>query len=438
VGGDAVYRGLAAESADDWRALVASGLAHDPRIVATEEVGPGRDGWSLLLRHERVPFVSYPYEWPFSLLKRAALLQLDLLSAAVEADLMLKDGTPYNVQFRGAEPVFIDIGSFERLREGEPWAGYRQFCQQQLYPLMLQAFRDVPYQPWLRGALEGIAPAELRNLLRLRDRLRKGVTTHVVLHARLERRYADRSREVKSELRRAGFRKELVLANARGLRKVVERLEWRGTSAAWGGYGASNSYSDGDARAKAAFVDAAARQVRPRLVWDLGCNDGTYAKVAAESAATVVAMDGDQPVIDRLARELAAAGNTVVLPLVVDLADPSPDRGWRGVERRSLAERGTPDLTLALALVHHLAITRNIPLAELLDWLAELGTSLVVEWVDPADPLARRLLDAKRDGLHADYTREVWERLLGERFDVERTQELTGGSRTLYLAHPRR
>ena len=148
------------------------------------------------------------------MLQRAALLQLDLLIASVENGLMLKDGTPYNVQWRGTEPVFIDVGSFERLREGEPWAGYRQFCQLQLFPLMLQAFRDVSYHAWLRGSLEGITPVELRNLLRFRDRFHRGVLTHVVLHAKLEARYADRTREVRSELRKAGFRKELVLANA--------------------------------------------------------------------------------------------------------------------------------------------------------------------------------------------------------------------------------
>jgi len=80
-----------------------------------------------VLRHERIPFVSYPYEWTFSMLRDAALLQLDLNLAALEEGMILKDSTPYNVQFRGSKPVFVDIGSFERLREGAPWVGYRQF-----------------------------------------------------------------------------------------------------------------------------------------------------------------------------------------------------------------------------------------------------------------------------------------------------------------------
>ena len=433
-----MYRALDQEAAADWEAFAASPLRGDPRIVPTEQVEEAPDGWSALLRHERLPFVSYPYEWPFSMLQRAALLQLDLLIASIENGLMLKDATPYNVQWRGTAPVFIDVGSFERLREGEPWAGYRQFCQLQLYPLMLQAFRDVPYHAWLRGSLEGITPVELRNLLGLRDRFRRGVFTHVVLHAKLEARYADRTSEVKSELRKAGFSKELVLANARRLRKIVGGLDWNGSSAAWSGYGTSNTYGEADNEVKASFVRSAAEALRPALVWDLGCNDGRFAEVAGESAQAVVAVDGDHAVVDSLARRLAAKGNTLILPLVGDLADPSPGRGWRGAERRAFDDRGRPDLTLALALVHHLAITRNVPLVELVDWLAAPGGSVVVEWVEPTDPQARRLLTPKRDGLHGDYTRADWERLLATRFDVERTQELNDGLRVLYLAHPRR
>jgi len=432
-GPDAVYRALSAEAAAEWGALAASSLGGDPRIVATEEVGDAPEGWAALLRHERIPFVSYPYEWPFTLLRRAALLQLDLLLDALGEGLVLKDATPYNVQWDGPRGVFIDVGSFERYREGTAWDGYRQFCQLQLYPLLLTSWKDVPFQPWLRGSLDGIEPAELRNLLSFRDRFRRGATTHVFLHARLERRYAHRTREVKAELKRAGFRKELVVANARKLRGIVEGLEWRGASAAWGDYTQTWSYDEADAARKAEFVRRAVAHVRPQLVWDLGCNDGTYSKLAAADGAYVVATDSDHHVIDRLARE----ENERILPLVVDVADPPPALGWRGAERRDLAARGAPDLTLALALVHHLAITRNLPLAELVDWFASLGGSLVVEFVAPEDEMAQRLLAAKREGLHGDYTPAAFDRLLRERFDVERTEELAGGRRVLYLAHAR-
>jgi len=181
-----------------------------------------------------VPFVSYPYEWPFSMLRDAALLQLELGRRALAVDLTLKDASSYNVQWRGATPVFIDVGSFERLRPGEPWAGYRQFCMLFLYPLMLQAYKDLPYHALLRGSLDGITPHDARAVFSGLDRLRRGVLPHVVMHARMEARYAAvEGREVKRELRRAGFGKELLGANLRRLERLVRGLEWDPGATAW-------------------------------------------------------------------------------------------------------------------------------------------------------------------------------------------------------------
>ena len=227
------------------------------------------------------------------MLKDAALLQLELGRRALQHDLTLKDASAYNVQFTGAKPVFVDVGSFERLNEGEPWAGYRQFCMLFLYPLMLQAYRGMPYHALLRGSLDGITPGEARALLSAR---RRGVLTHVVLHARLEARYADAGgREVKRDLKRAGFGKALLDANLRKLEKLVRRLEFKPGRTAWTEYGSTNTYSDEEAARKAEFVRQAAARHTGGLVWDLGCNDGTYSRVAAEHAATVVASTPTTP-----------------------------------------------------------------------------------------------------------------------------------------------
>jgi hypothetical protein len=425
-----VLRELSPRGRQDWEALERARFFRraldQGRIVATEEVSPG------LLRHERVPFVSYPYEWPFEMLRDAALLQLGLLDEALAEGFVLKDGTPYNVQWRGSEPVFVDVGSFERLREGEPWAGYRQFCTLFLYPLLLQAYRGVPAQPWLRGSLEGIEPAQARTLLRGRDLFRRGVLTHVVLHDRLERKHADRQRDVRAELKTAGFRKELIQANVRRLRRLVERLQPRRGRSAWAGYRELAPYSAEDAERKERFV----REAGPApLAWDLGCNDGRFSR--ALEVDTVVAIDGDERVAGELYSALRSEGSRSILPLVVDLADPSPGLGWRGVERRRLEERGLPDLVLCLALVHHLAIGRNVPFEELTAWLRSLGARLVVEFADRDDPMVQRLLAAKRAETHEAYARETFERALRESFDIERCEELDSGTRTLYLARPR-
>ncbi|MET0811377.1 MAG: methyltransferase, partial [Thermoleophilaceae bacterium] len=184
--GEQVYRALSPDGLSDFEALRETGLLEDERVVGTELAQDTGALRGLLvhepagvLRHERIPFVSYPYEWTFSMLKDAALVQLDLLLAALDHDLVLKDSTPYNVQFKGARPVFVDIGSFERIRDGEPWIGYRQFCMLYLYPLMMQSAKDLTFRPWLRGSIDGITPAQMRAMCSLRDRFRRGFFTNV-------------------------------------------------------------------------------------------------------------------------------------------------------------------------------------------------------------------------------------------------------------------
>jgi hypothetical protein len=441
-----VFRVLSAEGLRDWDALAGSTLwpelRAEDRVVATEPVELDALPDLLageaagVLRHERVPFVSYPYEWPFSMLKDAALLQLELNRRALRADLALKDASPYNVQWRGTRPVFIDVGSFERLRPAEPWAGYRQFCTLFLYPLMLQAYKDVPFHAALRGSLDGIAPHDARALL-AGERFRKGVLSNVLLHARLESRYAGvEGREVKREMKRAGFSKELLAANFGKLEKLVRRLEWKPGETAWTGYGEDNSYDEASASAKADFVREAAARRHSRLTWDVGCNDGRYARIAAESADLVVAFDADHATVDALYRRLRDERREDIVPLVMSVTDPSPDLGWRGRERASFERRGTPELALCLAVVHHVCITGNVPVRELLDWLRSLGTALVIEFPDRADPMVQRLLGGKRDGSNPDYERAAFERALEERFAIDRSTPVSE-TRTLFEAHPR-
>jgi hypothetical protein len=444
----AVYRALSKDGLEDFEALAGSSLFEraidDGRLVRTERV---EDPSSLpaplvkeragALRHERIPFVSYPYEWPFSMLKDAALLQLDLLAEALVEDLVLKDSSPYNVQFRGGKAVFVDVGSFEK-RRPEPWVGYRQFCELFLYPLMLQGWKGVRYHPWLRGSIDGIEPPEMRRLLSFRDRFRRGSFTHVFLHARLEQRYAGREREDRSEAKPgAGSKKEVILASVRKLRKLVERIGWEPPEGVWVAYGERNSYTDDDTARKEEFVRTVATGERWGLTWDIGANNGRYSRIAAEGSDYVVAVDADQGPVELLYRTLRDEGNRKILPLTMNLADPSPNLGWRGLERKSLPDRGAPDLVLALALIHHMAISANIPVREFVDWLAGLGCSLVIEFPTREDPMVKRLLSGKRQEEHTDYELGYFERVLAEAFDVERRERLGSGTRVLYFARPK-
>jgi SAM-dependent methyltransferase len=229
----------------------------------------------------------------------------------------------------------------------------------------------------------------------------------------------------------------VVVANVRKMRKLVDRLEWNPPRGVWVTYGTDNTYTDDDARLKDDVVRAIATSRSWPLVWDLGCNNGRHSRIAAEGAGRVVAIDADPGPVDLLYRELREAGDATILPLTVNLADPSPALGWRGRERQPLLERGRPDLVLALALVHHLAIGANVPIAQLVDWLASLGGALLVEFPHREDPMVQKLLASKRAGLHPDYERGCFERCLRDAFDVQRTVELGSGTRTLYYATPR-
>ena len=445
-----VLRALSPAGLADWEALSGSELfAHftgEGRLVGSARADDELDavrradptaGWVAVLSHERIPFVSYAYEWPFSMLKEAALLQLELTAAALAEGLAVKDATPYNVQWRGSSPVFVDVGSFERGRPGEPWAGYRQFCMLFLYPLMLEAYRGVRFQPWLRGSVDGIPPREFRALFTRRDAFRPGMLKHVFLHASLESRYAaSGSQDVRGDLEQAGFDNALVAANVRGLTKLVTRLRSPRGESAWVDYHATCTYQDEDSAAKEDFVRRAAGRQQRTLVWDIGCNDGRHSRIAAESADTVVAIDSDAAVVDALYRSLKDEGNSSILPLVVDLADPSPAIGWRNAERSALEERGRPDLVLCLAVVHHLSITHNVPLREIVAWLRSLDCEVVVELPHRDDPMVQTLLRHKRPEAHPDYEVATFESVLGDAFEIVESLALSSGTRTLYLVRP--
>ena len=438
-----VFRAIRPKALRDWEHLSATAFFRESmregRIVATERAAvapPASVGepWAAVLGHERITFISYPYEWPFGMLKDAALLHLDLMRAALDEGMILKDASPYNVQWNGAEAVFVDIPSFEVLGAGEPWVGYRQFCELFLYPLMLQAYKGVDVRSWLRGSLDGIPAASLRRLLSVRDVLRPGVLMHVVAQDALQRRYGGSGAGVRSSLAGAGFDKRLIVRNVEGLRRIIKRMEPPGGGSAWADYAQTHSYDAGEFEAKCAFVRAAAARRRWRLAWDLGCNTGTFSRIAAEHSDYVVAMDGDPMAVQHLFEaQKDHPDRRRILPLVVNLADPSPSQGWQGVERRALTDRGKPDLTLCLALIHHLVIGANIPMGEVVRWLADLGTSLVIEFVGRDDEMVARLL-ANKDDQYGDYQAAAFEGLLADRFDIVEKQPLKGGKRTIYLA----
>jgi hypothetical protein len=439
-----VFRYVDTDALRDWERLSATRFfkqfTSDGRLIATERSSvpplPLCSPWVAVLRHQTIPVVSYPYEWCFSMLRDAAMLQLELLLSALDEGMTLKDATPFNIQWIGTRPVFIDTGSFKRAEAGEPWAGYRQFCEMFLYPLLLQAYKNVPFHPWLRGSLEGIEARHFNSLLSLRDWFRPGVLTHVYLLSKLQSRYEGTSRDVRKDLRAAGFGTELVKANVRRMRGVVSELRWKRARSTWSDYADCNTYDADDRERKTQFVRVAAGVRRRSLVWDLGCNIGEYSRVVSQLADRVVSIDADHAAIERLYLTLKDEGNETILPLVGDVTNPSPGLGWRNRERQTLLDRGRPDLIMALALVHHLALARNVPLPELVEWFAQFDSEVIVEFVAPEDAMVQRLL-RNRQRLDFRYTQDRFEESVSKHFVVVARDLLQSRTRTIYHLKPR-
>jgi ribosomal protein L11 methylase PrmA len=439
--GDRILRAVSSPAAGVQRELMDSPvfarLVDGGQLVRTW-VAPddpstlGIEGAALLLEHERVPFVSYPYEWPFAALRAAALLQLDLHLALLEHGFGLVDASAYNIQFRGPAPVFIDVLSVERYVPGSYWTGHRQFCDQFLSPLLLTARLGVPYNAAYRGRIEGFSSTDLVPLLRLRDKIRPQAFLHLVLPARLEAAARRGRVEAASPASRRPLPKPALVRLLAGLRRWIERLQPPSRQTDWTSYARDNTYEEAERAAKREIVARAIRAAAPRAVLDLGCNTGDYAKVALEAGAgDVVGAEAD-PSTAHLAFLRAQGEKLRFLPLVLDAANPSPSQGWRDAERASFAARARFDFLVALAVEHHLAIGRNIPLDELVRWMVGLAPQGVVEFVQKTDTTVRRML-ALREDVFADYTEESFRQLLAANARIVESRVVSAGGRVTFV-----
>ncbi len=437
-----IYRTVTPHAAADFEHLRDSGilqeLADKGRTVAFAEVDPSLigeagEGARYVVEHPRLPFVSYPYEWPFPVLKAAALFHLDLQLDLLERGVALSDASAYNVQFRGIEPVFIDMLSFRRYREGEYWIAHRQFCEQFLNPLLLRALLGVAHNAWYRGSLEGITTTDLARLLPLRRKVSWNVFTQVVLQAKLQaaalaKPARDGAARPQKALPRTAYRGML-----RQLRRWISGLQPKdGGATLWRDYAESHSYASEEEMAKRKFVGDFVGAAKPAMLWDLGCNTGAFSAVGLEAgAAQVIGFDFDQGAL-QAAYARAEAERLAFLPLFLDAANPSPDQGWKGLERKGLQRRARADGILALAFEHHLAIGRNVPLDQLVAWLTGLAPCGVIEFVQKNDPMVSRMLSL-RDDVFADYSEEAFVAALARNARVVRSETVSAAGRRLFL-----
>ena len=423
--------GAGNRSPGDLEKLISKGL-----LVRHEEVEPpgaaSGDHYKTLLP-ERVPFISYPYEWCFSQLRDAALLTLRLQKLALSHGMTLKDASAYNIQFLNGRPVMIDTLSFTRYEEGLPWVGYRQFCQHFLAPLALISRRDVRLLELLRVHMDGV-PLDLAvSLLPLRTWLSRGLFMHLRVHARYQRNFegegdpAAPAKSAKPELSKK------ALGNLiEDLRGVVRRLSWNAAGTEWAEYYCGDSYEKDSLAHKQELVREHVAKLSPKVVWDLGANTGVYSRIAAEEGADVLSFDVDPACVERNYRDVRKEKHESLLPLRLDLVNPSPSLGWAHDERSSLADRANADCLLALALIHHVAISNNVPLDKIAEYFSGLAGTLVIEFVPKSDAKVKTLL-ATREDVFPNYTREGFEAAFATRFEILDATPIRGSERTLYL-----
>jgi hypothetical protein len=436
-----IYRQINHDGAEDYEHFMSSGLYQKlvssgwlvphKEVKDSKKFGPHKKRYKVI-QPEMLPFVSYPYEWTFHQLRDAALLTLKIQKLALEHGMILKDSSAYNVQFIGRRPVFIDTLSFWRYKQGDPWEGYKQFCEHFLAPLALCAYDSPEIMPTLRVFLDGI-PLELAaKLLPYRARMRAGTLSHIFLHSTSQKRY-DKLDENKKTVKKPRQVSPMALNGLiASLENTIKKLRLNKRDTQWGSYYTFTNYSDQSFEDKKKLVRQMLLQVKPKSVWDLGANDGTFSKIAADLGAYTIAFDVDSKAVEQnYAHQDKYDG--LLLPLVQDLSNPSPSLGWAHAERHSLEERGPADVTMALALIHHLAITNHSPFSQVAAFFARISSHLIIEFVPKGDSKVDLLLSSFSRNKFEGYTEENFEAAFAKYFNLVDKKPVKGTKRVLYL-----
>jgi hypothetical protein len=383
-----------------------------------------------IIRPERIAFISYPYEWAFSQLKDAALTTLSLQKRALKAGMSLKDASAYNIQFRNGKATLIDTLSFERYEVGMPWVAYRQFCQQFLAPLALMAKVDIRLGQLLRVYIDGIPLDLASRLLPARTHLNFGLLTHIHLHASAQRRYAGRA--VPQPQQGRGMSKQSMVGLIESLENTIKKLAWKPQKTEWGNYYEITNYSDAAFEHKKKLVSEWTARVNPDQVWDLGANTGVFSRLASERGIPTIAFDIDPAAVEQNYLLVKTSKEQNILPLVLDLTNPSPAIGWHNRERESFTQRAPAGMIFALALIHHLAISNNVPLPQLADFFFDIGKWLVIEFIPKSDSQVQRLLASRLD-IFETYNRQTFETVFSQRFDIQEALQVQDSERFIYL-----
>lgn len=431
-----LYRQINLSYKENYDLLISSGLyrklTDGNLLIPHEEVDSKvaqEDGAYKVIRPREVPFISYPYEWCFSETKDAALATLNVQKTALEFGMSLKDASAYNIQFVDGKPLSIDTLSFEKYEEGKPWVAYRQFCQHFLAPLALMSFVDARLGQLLRIYIDGVPLDLASRLLPSKTRLNFSLLAHIHLHAVSQKHFADKKAAVSRDV---GVSKKALLGLIDNLEGAVSSLKWKQGESEWGSYYSSTNYSSEAFSHKKKIVEEFLKEAYPKTVWDLGANTGEFSRIASDLGAMTVSWDLDPLAVEKNYLQVKGDRGGNLLPLFLDLTNPSPSLGWANEERKSLIERGPADLAMALALIHHLAIGNNLPFSKIAEFFGRICYFLIIEFVPKEDSNVQKMLLTRED-IFKNYDGKSFEEAFSESFSIVEKQKVRDSGRILYL-----
>jgi len=382
-----------------------------------------------IIKPSKLDFISYPYEWSFSQLKDAALATLKIQKIALKHGMILKDSSAYNIQFSSGLPILIDTLSFEKYKENQPWSAYRQFCQHFLAPIALMSYKDIRLSQLLKIYIDGIPLDLASSLLPTKTKLSFSLLSHIHLHSKAQARYSKGKKdgkEVKVSLNG-------LIGIVDNLNSSIKKMSWKPRGTEWSDYYEETNYTEDSFQEKIRIVDnylVGNKEIK--TLWDLGANTGEFSRLASKKGINTIAFDIDPSAVEKNYLISKNDNDDNILPLICDLTNPSPDIGWNNTERKSLKNRGPVDCAMALALIHHLAISNNLPLSMIAGFFSEICNYLIIEFVPKDDSKVQFLLSSRED-IFDNYDEASFEKEFSEFFDIKNKQKITGSQRTLYL-----
>jgi len=405
-------------------------LVKDGSLIPHKEINENLTGspdhYKTLLP-ESVQFISYPYEWSFDMLKDAALLTLQLVKESVKFGLILKDATPYNIQWHNGKLVFIDTLSFAKYNEQEPWIAYRQFCECFLSPLLLMHYSKNQLHQLQLAYPEGIPLAVTKSLLPYKSKFAFHVYLHIHLHAGISASNKDASNKTPQ------FSKQKLLNLISSLETAVSKLKLPDQKTTWSDYYDEASQREDYLQPKKGIIQEWVSKLQHlNTAIDLGANDGEFSKMLSQKNIYTLATDFDPLCINNLYKEISKNKIANIQPLIIDLSNPSPAIGVNNTERMSFIDRTKVDLAMALAVVHHLAIGKNIPFEKIAELFSAITNHLIIEFVPKEDEKVQLMLRNKKDIYH-NYTEEQFLVAFEKRFTLEEKLPVGNSGRSLYL-----